>query len=179
MTSNIYLVGFMGTGKTTVGKQLALKAKMEFKDLDALIEKTAGESIPEIFEKHGEACFRALESQVLAEVVRSEGIVLATGGGVVLNPANLDIMKSNGIVVCLTAGVDTLWERLKNKTDRPLLNVSSPREALTEIYNKRAGLYDDVHFTVHVDNKEPSVIADEILLLTNYIKLFNKGSVSY
>jgi len=171
MNCNIFLVGFMGTGKSTVGKQLAYKAAMEFKDLDELIEQKEGMSISDIFEKKGESYFRMLESRVLAETVKDTGIVLAAGGGVVLNPANIEMMKSSGIVVGLAAGLDTIWERLKDKSDRPLLKGSNPREALEKIYHQRAGFYDNVHYTVHVDNKSPSAIADEILQLVNFNNL--------
>src|SRR5690554_3607369 len=99
MKPNIFLIGFMGAGKTTVGRRLAVQADMEFYDLDILIEEETGQSISEIFEQKGESWFRQLETRVLSGAAKGSDKVLATGGAIVLNPVNMEIMKANGIVV--------------------------------------------------------------------------------
>lgn len=163
MRSNIFLIGFMGSGKTTVGCKLAAMAGMDFFDLDAMIEETTQLSIPEIFTQKGEFWFRQLETRVLNKASEGSNKVLATGGGVVLRQANRSKMKSRGIVVALTANIDTLWDRLKNCSDRPLIDGDNPRKTLEQLYQKRAVLYRDAHFIVKVDGKTPSQLAKEIL----------------
>ena len=155
----------MGTGKTTVGKELAALSGKKFYDLDKLIEEVAKLSIPEIFNKKGEPWFRQLESKILSDMSKRTNIVLSTGGGAVLNPNNRQIMKSNGIVIALTARIDTIWQRLKEDTERPLLKVINPRKTIEELYNKRASLYTDAHFIINVDGKAPEFVAEEILQL--------------
>jgi shikimate kinase len=178
MESNIILVGFMGTGKTTVGRQLAAETGRNFYDMDVLIEEHAGMSVPDIFEQKGEKYFRELERRILTDAVKGTDKILAAGGGIVLNPDNVAVMKQNGIVIALAAQVDTLWERLKDSTARPLLKGENPREKMEQLYTQRTGLYQDADFIVHVDGKSPSILAKEIVQLVNYIKLFQKGSVS-
>jgi shikimate kinase len=179
MDRNIVLIGFMGTGKSTVGRQLADDTGRSFQDIDLLIEERAGMTISDIFEQMGEKYFRELESRVLAEAVKGTDKILAAGGGVVLNPANVSVISQNAIIIALTAKINTLWERLKDSTDRPLLRGEDPRARLQQLYEQRAGLYRDADFIVHVDDKTPAAVAKEILQLTNYIKLFQKGSGTY
>ena len=167
MRPNIFLTGFMGTGKTTVGKKLAELTGMEFYDLDTIIKEVTGLSISEIFKQKGEAWFRQLESSVLAETAGGTNKVLATGGGVVLSPVNRNRMKSSGIVVALTANLETLWNRLKDSSDRPLLEENNPVKTLERLYQQRAALYKDAHFIVVVDGKSPFLIAREIIQLIN------------
>jgi shikimate kinase len=169
MKPNIFLTGFMGSGKTTVGYKLAAMANMEFCDLDALIEKTVQLPISRIFEQKGEFWFRQLESRILYEASEGSNKVLATGGGVVLRQANRSKMKSSGIVVALAADIDTIWERLKNSTDRPLISGDNPRKALENLYRQRIALYRDAHFIVEVDGKSPEFLAGEILRLINAV----------
>lgn len=178
MNQNIILIGFMGTGKSTVGRQLAADTGRCFQDIDLLIEEHAGMTVSDIFEQMGEKYFRELESRILAEAVKGTDKILAAGGGAVLDPANVEIVKQHAIVIALTAQIDTLWDRLKNSTGRPLLRGENPKEKLQKLYEQRAYLYQDADFIVHVDGKTPPAVAKEILQLTNYIKLFQKGSVS-
>ncbi len=167
MRTNIFLIGFMGVGKTTIGRLLAEKANMEFYDLDRMIEEATGLTINEIFRKRGESWFRQVENRVLSENACGFDKVFATGGGVVLNPENRKRMNSCGIVVALTASVDTLWDRLKDKTDRPLLFSRKPKETLNQLYNQREELYKEARFIVKVDGKSADELAEEILRLVN------------
>lgn len=179
MHRNIILIGFMGTGKTTVGRQLAGDMGTSFQDMDHLIEEYTGMAISDIFDQKGEKYFRELETRILKDVIRGTDKIIAAGGGAVLNPENATIMKKNAVVVALTAKADTLWERLKDSTDRPLLRGENPKERLQQLYEQRKGLYQDADFIVHVDGKTPAAVAKEIIQLLNYIKLFQKGSVSH
>ncbi len=167
----------MGVGKSTIGRQLALETGRDFYDIDTLIEEEAGMAISDIFHQKGEKYFRKLESLILKEAVKGENKVLATGGGIVLNPDNVTLMKQNGTVFALTAKLDTLWERLKHSRGRPLLQSENPKARLRKLYEQRANLYKDADFTVHVDGKLPSAIVKEIVQLNNYIILSQKGSV--
>lgn len=118
---NIYLIGFMGAGKTTVGERLAEKLNLPFADLDDVIEKKTELSIPSIFEKHGENYFRELEKDTLRRISQYPGNVIATGGGIILSPENRNIMKETGIMVYLKWDFDILYQRIEKSTHRPLL----------------------------------------------------------
>ena len=124
---NIVLVGFMGTGKTTIATQLANRLNMRYVSTDGLIEKREKRTINEIFTKSGEDYFRDVESDVIREVSGMEGLVVDTGGGVVTREENLTNLKSTGVVVCLTADEETIMERTKKYKHRTLLNVEDPK----------------------------------------------------
>jgi len=119
--TNIVLVGFMGTGKTSVGKILAEKLKRPVIDVDRRIEKSRRQTIGEIFEKHGEPYFRELEKSVILQVSREKGTVITTGGGAVLDPQNLAALKAGGWVVALFAKPETVFQRVGRSKQRPLL----------------------------------------------------------
>lgn len=138
---NIYLVGLMGAGKTTIGRQLAKKMGRRFFDSDHEIEARTGVRIPTIFEIEGEAGFRRREAQVIAELAAEREIVLATGGGVVLNPANRQAMRESGWVVYLDVPPAMLYERTRHDKNRPLLRVADPLAKLEELYAQRDPLY--------------------------------------
>ncbi|MDX9994032.1 MAG: shikimate kinase [Rhodocyclaceae bacterium] len=139
----VYLVGMMGAGKTTVGKKLAKALSREFIDLDHEIEHSTGVTIPTIFEIEGEAGFRRRESQVLMRL-RDGGLVVATGGGVVLNPANRAWMAARGLVVYLHASAELLYARTKNDKGRPLLQVSDPLARIRSLVERRDPLYREI-----------------------------------
>ena len=179
MEPNIILIGFMGSGKTTVGQQLAAETGRDFYDMDDLVEEHAGMSVADIFERKGEEYFRKLEHRILAEAVKGTDRILAAGGGIVLNPDNMPVMRQNGIVVALAARTDTLWERLEHSEDRPLLRGNNPREKMERLFSQRSGLYQDADFIIHVDGKSPSAIAQEIVRQIRDSKMFQKGSVSH
>jgi shikimate kinase len=140
---NIYLVGLMGAGKTTVGRQLARRTGRRFIDSDHEIEARTGVSIPTIFEIEGEPGFRRREAQVIAELARESDLVLATGGGVVLNPANRAALAS-GVVVYLNAPPEMLFERTRHDRNRPLLQVADPLAKIAELFAQRDPLYREI-----------------------------------
>ena len=127
---NVFLVGPMGSGKTAVGRQLARKLGLKFVDADAEIEERTGVDIPYIFEKEGEAGFRRREREVIEELTAREGLVLATGGGTVLDPDNRDRLRERGRVVYLRTSVDQQLARTRRSAHRPLLRTANPRETL-------------------------------------------------
>jgi shikimate kinase len=141
---NIFLVGMMGAGKTTVGSLLARRLKLRFVDTDHEIEARTGVHIPLIFEIEGEAGFRKREAQVLAALTREDGLVLATGGGAVLDEENRANLANRGIVVYLSVPPEMLWERLRQDKKRPLLQVADPLGKLQELHAQRDPLYREV-----------------------------------
>lgn len=137
---NIYLVGLMGAGKSTVGQLLAKELGYRFFDTDVLIEQVAGQTIREIFDREGEAGFRQLETQVLAQLSAYKNLAIATGGGIVLRPENWSYLQ-HGIVVWLDVPVEQLYERLKEDTTRPLLQDTDPALKLQTLLEQRRSLY--------------------------------------
>ena len=162
---SLYLVGMMGSGKTSTGRPLAERLGYGFVDADAVIEQAAGCSIPEIFERDGEAGFRSLESQVLNAISQRHSLVVATGGGVVTEPENWGVLHS-GIVIWLDVVPDQLMQRLKaDSTVRPLLQTADPEADLKVLLNKRQPLYAEADLTVVINDETPDVVADGILQL--------------
>lgn len=143
-TANIYLVGLMGAGKTTIGRLLAKRLHRRFLDSDHEIEARTGVRIPVIFEIEGEAGFRKRESQVLAELAGERNLVLATGGGTVLAEANRRCLRDSGFVVYLCAPPEVLCQRTRRDRSRPLLQVDDPLNKLRELYAVRDPLYREV-----------------------------------
>lgn len=141
---NVFLVGLMGAGKTSVGKMLAKRLGKTFHDSDHVIEARTGVRIPVIFEIEGEAGFRARESAVIDELTALDNIVLATGGGAVLAPANREALRARGTVVYLRASVDELWNRTRHDRNRPLLQTEDPRGRLAQLHEQRDPLYREV-----------------------------------
>lgn len=146
-SGNIFLVGMMGAGKTTVGRLLANFLEKKFYDSDREIQKRTGVSIPLIFEIEGEAGFRKRETEMLSELVKTGNIVLATGGGAVLSAENRELLKHSGTVIYLRATIDDLWRRTRHDKNRPLLQTQDPRTKLTELYAQRDPLYRE---TAHI-----------------------------
>ena len=138
---NIILVGFMGSGKTTIAMKLSHLLKMNYVSTDDLIEKKEKATINEIFTKKGEDYFRSVESEVVREACAMENVVIDTGGGVVLKDDNWANMKSSGVVICLTAGEETLLKRTQKYKHRPLLNVEDPKQKIRGMLAKRAPFY--------------------------------------
>ena len=141
---NIYLIGMMGAGKTTVGKLLARRLKLRFIDCDHEIEERCGVKIPLIFEIEGEPGFRSRESQVLAELTALDGVVLGTGGGAVLAEENRRRLCARGLVVYLRALPEDLYERVRHDRNRPLLATADPLVRLRQIYAERDPLYGSI-----------------------------------
>ena len=162
---SLYLVGMMGSGKTSTGRPLAERLGYGFVDADAVIEQAAGCSIPEIFERDGEAGFRALESQVLNAISQRHSLVVATGGGVVTQQENWGLLHS-GVVIWLDVVPEQLMQRLKaDSTLRPLLQTDDPDAALNALLNRRRPLYAEADLTVVIDQETPDAVADGILQL--------------
>ena len=162
--SNLFLVGPMGAGKTTIGRFLADNLNLEFIDLDAEIEDRCGANIPWIFDVEGEAGFRKRESQILEELTIRSGILLATGGGAVLVESNREILKQRGYVVYLSASVEQLLERTANDRSRPLLQVDNPREVIEKLITERDPLYREVaDLGVVTEKRKPQVVAEDIV----------------
>jgi len=143
MKSNVALIGFMGTGKNAVGKALAERLNKGFVELDALIEQKAGKSIPEIFQQDGEITFRELEIEVAKEISGKENLVIACGGGIVLNKINIDRLKKESVIVYLTASPGIILKRtLSDGETRPLLNVSDKALEIRELLSFRRPFYE-------------------------------------
>jgi shikimate kinase len=160
---NIFLVGFMGAGKTAVGKVLAGKTGFEYRDADKIAETEAGMSVTEIFASRGEEGFRELESEILAALAKGERQVISTGGGAVTRPANIDAMRNGGVIVYLKATPETIWERVRYSKTRPLLQVENPFETVKELLSKRAPLYELADAIVITDGRTPDEITGEII----------------
>jgi shikimate kinase len=161
---NLYLVGMMGAGKTTVARLLARRLKLRFIDCDHEIERRCGVSVPLIFEIEGEASFRVRESQVLEELTALQNVVLATGGGAVLDPANRRRLAAGGTVVYLCAKPEALFERVRQDRNRPLLATGDPLTRLRELYSKRDPLYRDVaHLVVDTGTQTVQSLARTIV----------------
>ena len=138
---NIYLIGLMGVGKTTIGKQLAKALQRPFYDSDKVIEETTGTSIPTIFKYEGEEGFRLREQEVIQYLTSLSGIVMATGGGSVLKPENRALLIENGFVVYLYCSIDKILYRTRHDTQRPLLQTANPRQHLKSLLTQREPLY--------------------------------------
>ncbi|HEY2686271.1 MAG TPA: shikimate kinase AroK [Steroidobacteraceae bacterium] len=160
---NIFLVGPMGSGKTAVGRQLARLFRYTFYDSDADIEARTGVDIQLIFEKEGEAGFRSRERDSIERLTRFESIVLATGGGAVIDPANRRILAERGIVVYLATSIEQQLERTRHGRHRPLLNGADPEAKLRELMQRRAELYREIaDLTVTTDGRRVQLVAEEI-----------------
>lgn len=141
---NIFLIGPMGAGKTTIGRGLAKALKIEFLDSDREIEQRTGASIPLIFELEGEAGFRARESVAIDDLSRRTGIVLATGGGAILDPKNRNCLAARGFVIYLHAALETLLKRTARDHQRPLLQTDDPAARLAQLVKQRDPLYREI-----------------------------------
>ncbi|ACE85168.1 shikimate kinase AroK [Cellvibrio japonicus] len=164
--SNVFLVGPMGAGKSTIGRLLAAELDFVFRDSDRVIEERTGADIPWIFDMEGEEGFRERESAVLSELAEERASVIATGGGIVLRELNRQLMKSSGYVCYLTASIDQLVERTARDKKRPLLQVENPRQKIIDLVTLRDPLYRDAaDVIVNTDRRPPKSVAQEIAAL--------------
>jgi shikimate kinase len=160
---SIFLVGPMGSGKTAVGRHLARLFRYTFCDSDADIEAKTGVDIQFIFEKEGENGFRTREKESIERLTRVESIVLATGGGAVIDPDNRRFLAERGVVVYLETSLDQQLERTRHGRHRPLLNGTDPEQKLIELMQRRASLYAEIaDFTVSTDGRRVQLVAEEI-----------------
>ncbi len=149
LPENIVLVGFMGSGKSTVGRMLARQLRFRFLDTDKLVEEREGMTIPEIFAQRGEAHFRECETAALDSVRGLQGHILATGGGIVTVPGNIPLLRALGLVVLLKADPEEIYRRVSRNSERPLLQVEDPRKRVLDMMAERQPLYESVaHFQV-------------------------------
>jgi len=160
---HLYLVGNMGSGKTTVGRLVAQRLQLPFYDLDQQIEQATGQTIANLFAQQGEQAFRELECEMLTQTIFVPRSVIATGGGVVLNERNRRLMRHRGWVIYLRASPETLWRRLQHTTDRPLLRTESPYETLQAIAQQREPLYQEADWVIDTDALCPKEVADAIV----------------
>jgi shikimate kinase len=162
--SNIFLVGMMGAGKTTVGRALAQRLKREFVDTDKVMVERTGVAVATVFEIEGEEGFRRRECSVLREICEASDRVVATGGGIVLAEENRDVMREAGTVVYLRARLESLWERTRHDSTRPLLATPDPRGRLAELLQQREPLYRAVaHITVDSGPQSASTLVNRVI----------------
>ncbi|ADU97250.1 shikimate kinase [Thermovibrio ammonificans] len=162
----VVLVGFMGSGKSTVGKLLERELRIPLIDLDSLIEERTGKTIPQIFREEGQERFREIESQLLRELLSSKGsFIISTGGGTPCHKNNAEEINRKAVSVFLYAPFETLWERIKGDTNRPLTKLG--KEKLKELYENRLPFYTKAHLTVNTEGKTAEEVAEEI---KNYLK---------
>ncbi|MCX5687815.1 MAG: shikimate kinase [Candidatus Omnitrophica bacterium] len=163
---NIILVGFMGTGKSVVGKLLAKKLNRDFLESDDIIEAKEKMSIKDIFEKKLEPYFRLVEKEVIKEAAKRENVVISAGGGAIIDEENFKNLKNNGIIICLKASPETILKRTKDLKTRPLLNVLDPKKRIEELLAKRELFYNKADYSVDTDNLS---INDVVLKIITFV----------
>ncbi|MDM5338924.1 shikimate kinase [Fictibacillus enclensis] len=156
----IFLTGFMGSGKTTVGSLLGEELNLPVIDTDRLIEETYGKTVAEIFAEGGEAVFRSYEAAILAELPK-EDAVITTGGGLAVSAENRKFMMENGFVIFLSCSLETIFERLKEDTSRPLFNQEKKKE-MQKLYESRLPIYRDCHWALETGGCHPEEAAERI-----------------
>lgn len=164
---NIILVGFMGTGKTTIAMKLSHRLNMSYVSIDDLIEKKEKATINEIFTKKGEEYFRDVESGVLKDACNERNLIIDTGGGIVLRDENWTAMKSCGIIICLQADENAIMERTKKYKHRPLLNVEDPKLKIRNLLAKRTPFYSKADHCIDTGNLTVKQVVDKIVEIYN------------
>ena len=163
--ANIILTGFMGTGKSTIGRALAQRLGLTFVDTDQLIEERSGCPIADIFARQGEAAFRRMEAELAQELARQPDLVIATGGGFFTNPENVTVLQSGGQIICLTATAEEILERVKKQQHiRPLLQDPNPLQRINKLLREREAVYRQFP-QVSTDGQTTGQVVDNILTL--------------
>jgi shikimate kinase len=160
--TNIVIIGFMGTGKSTVAKLLAQELKLPYVETDLCIEAKEQTSISDIFQTKGEAYFREVETAVIREVSQRKGVIISTGGGAVLKQENINFFKKIGTLFCLTANADEIYQRLAKDTTRPLLQTSNPREKIKDLLELRQPFYAKADHQIETTGIAPEQIVQTI-----------------
>jgi shikimate kinase len=160
---NLALIGFMGTGKTSVGRLVAELLDFEYFDTDEMIQAATGKTVAEIFKNDGEKNFRALEEKVVAELASRAKTVIATGGGLPTNSANLKSLKTHALVVCLWASPEKIWERVKNQSHRPLLHDANPQAKIRELLAAREPFYKQADVLLNTELRSVREVAQQIV----------------
>jgi len=165
MRKNIVITGFMGTGKSVVAKELARKLKMEFIDMDKIIEERQGASIADIFAGYGEKYFREQENKLVKELSKEENMVIATGGGALLSSDNTRMLGQTGEIVCLYADSRTIYNRVKRKNNRPLLKGENVLCKINRLLKERKKIYDNIKWKIDTTNLSIQEVTDKIIAL--------------
>jgi len=161
--TNIALIGFMGSGKSTVGRMLADQLHFGLIDTDHEIELRTRKSVAQIFEQSGETAFRTLEHELVKELANRTRTVISTGGGLPINPANLDHLKQHALVVCLWAGPEKIWDRVRHHSHRPLLNGPDPLEKIRELLAVREPFYRQADVLLNTEFRSLKEVAHQIV----------------
>ncbi len=160
---NLALIGFMGTGKTSVGRLVAESLHFDYLDTDEMIQSATGKTVTEIFKNDGEKNFRALEEKVVVELASRVKTVIATGGGLPTNSANLKNLKKHALVVCLWASPEKIWERVKNQSHRPLLHDENPQAKIRELLAAREPFYKQADVLLNTELRSVREVAQQIV----------------
>jgi shikimate kinase len=160
---NIILTGFMGTGKTAVGREIGRILQMNLVDIDTEIENSEKMTINSIFEQFGEDRFREIETEMIKKKACMKNVVISTGGGAVLKQENMDMLRENGVIVCLRAAPETILRRTGSSEDRPLLKVEDPLQKIHDLLNSREPFYAQADIMIDTEEKTPLQIAEEII----------------
>lgn len=161
----------MATGKTSVGKELAMRLEKKFFDLDDLIEQRENMPIVDIFKHKGENYFRKLEKELIKEVSLKSDLVVGCGGGAVVDAENLTIFKKSGLVICLKASIESILERSKGNIERPLLNVENPRDRIIDLLKKREPFYSQADHVIDTTNLRIMEVVDKIIAIIESARL--------
>ena len=160
---NIALIGFMGTGKTSVGRLVAEQLRFDYLDTDEMIQARTGRTIAQIFKSDGEETFRALEEKVVEEISARTKTVIATGGGLPASPKNLASLKTHALVVCLWASPEKIWERVKNQSHRPLLHDPDPQKKIRELLAAREPFYKQADVLLNTELRSLREVAQQVI----------------
>jgi len=161
---NLALIGFMGSGKSTVGQAVAAQLHFELVDTDRLIETAAGMTVHEVFSRFGESAFRDLEKRVVADLARRRDTVIATGGGLGANPEHLASLKTHALVVCLWASAEVIWERVHHHTHRPLLQVPDPQGRIRELLAQREPVYRQADVLINTGLRQFREVVQQVII---------------
>ncbi|MGO8697484.1 MAG: shikimate kinase [Limisphaerales bacterium] len=169
---NLALVGFMGTGKSSVARLACEYLQFDFLDTDELIESQTGKSIGDIFAQNGEEAFRGLERNIVQDLALRRNTVIATGGGLIVNPDNLASLKTHALVVCLWASPEIIWERVRSQTHRPLLQTPDPIGRIHQLLEERKPAYHQADAMILTDHRPPKEVVQQVL---HHFHLARKG----
>jgi shikimate kinase len=164
---NLALIGFMGTGKSSVGRLAAEMLQFDFVDTDELIEAQTGKTIAEIFAQQGETTFRQIEHQTVIQLGQRKNTVIATGGGLVAHPANLASLKEHALVVCLWATPETIWDRVRAQTHRPLLQTPDPLQKIRDLLAQRDSAYRQADVLIHTGLRPAKEVVQQVIYQFN------------
>jgi shikimate kinase len=162
--ANLALIGFMGTGKTSVGRLVAEQLNFEFLDTDELIQARTGRTIADIFSRDGEPAFREMERQTVTELSTRKQLVIATGGGLPTNPENMTKLKSHAFVVCLWSAPEKIWERVHHQSHRPLLHDPNPQQKIRDLLSVREPFYKQADVLINTDTRNMREVAQQVVL---------------